>query len=99
MILKALEERDRRRERKAKTRGELVKVQLNDSKKTTMVGVELIEPMVIKMTESIRENQLEFTWSLADMPGLDPSVAIHKLNFDPNTRKVVQKKKVFSLKR
>lgn len=34
-----------------------------------------------------------------DMLGLDPNVAIHKLNIDPHTKKIVQKKKKFTLER
>lgn len=36
---------------------------------------------------------------MIDMPKLDPIVVIHKLNLDPITKEIVQKEKVFFLKR
>lgn len=33
------------------------------------------------------------------MPRLDPSVTIHKLNLDPNTKRIMQKKRIFIAKR
>lgn len=39
MVLKTLEEWDRKRKRRAKPRGEPVMVKLDDLEKTTMIGV------------------------------------------------------------
>lgn len=51
------------------------------------------------MTNLLRENIGEFTWSPTDMLGLDRNVAIHKLNIDPNAKIVVQKKRMFTLEK
>lgn len=74
-------------------------MQLDDSEKTTLVGTELPEPEKIKIVEPLRENKSKFAWTSADIPGLDPGVAVHKLNIDPYEKKVVLKKRVFTLKR
>lgn len=94
MILKTPREWDKRREKKTKHRKKPVKVELDGLEKTTMVGHELMKTEVERMTELLKENRAEFTWSPGDMPGLDPSVAVHKLNLDHDAKKIVQKKKL-----
>lgn len=77
-----------------KPRGEPVGVELDGQEKTTMVDAEMI-----KFVELLKENSLEFVQSLMDMPTLDPSVIIHRLNLDLSAKRVVQKKRVFTTKR
>lgn len=89
MILETLYEWDRRRERKTKPKGELVKVELDESKKTTLARAKLIEPEVPRMTEQLMKNKIEFAWILVDMLGLDASVTIHKLNLNRNAKAIV----------
>lgn len=66
---------------------------------TTMVGAKLMRIKLARIIELLRESKSEFTWSPMDMLGFDLSVTIHKLNLDPNTKKIVQKKKAFILER
>ena len=47
----------------------------------------------------LRSNQDVFAWSHEDMPGIDPSVMVHKLNVSPSFSPVQQKKRVFAPKR
>lgn len=56
------------------------------------MGAELTEPEMIRMTELLKENRSELASIPMDMLGLDPIVAVHRLNLDPNAKKVVQKK-------
>ena len=37
------------------------------------------------LTGFLRINQDVFAWSHKDMPGIDPSVIVHKLNVNPAT--------------
>ena len=47
----------------------------------------------------LRTNQDIFTWSHEDMPGIDPSVIVHRLNVHPDSPPVWQKKRVFAQER
>ena len=44
----------------------------------------------------LKENQDIFAWSHKDMPGIDPSVMVHKLNVSPTFPPIHQKKQVFA---
>ena len=47
----------------------------------------------------LRMNQDVFAWSHEDMPGIDPSVIVHRLNVNPASSPIRQKKRVFAQKR
>ena len=47
----------------------------------------------------LRMNQDIFAWSHEDMPGIDPSVIVHRLNVNPDSSPVRQKKRVFAQER
>ena len=47
-------------------------------------------------SSDLRRNQDIFTWSHEDMPGIDPSVIVHRLNVNPDFPPVRQKKRVFA---
>ena len=47
----------------------------------------------------LRMNQDVFAWSHEDMPGIDPSVIVHRLNVNPASSPIRQKKRVFVQKR
>lgn len=64
-----------------------------------MARAELTKPENTRIVELLRENRAEFTWIPADIPGLDPSVAVHKLTINPNAKRVVQKKRMFVLEK
>ena len=44
-------------------------------------------------------NQDVFAWSHEDMPGIDPSIIVHRLNVNPASLPIRQKKRVFAQKR
>ena len=48
------------------------------------------------LTTFLKANQDVFTWSHKDMPGIDPSIIVHKLNVSPSFPPVRQKKRVFA---
>ena len=45
------------------------------------------------MTLFLRENSDVFAWSVAEMPGIPPSVIFHSLNVNPLVRPIKQKKR------
>ena len=68
-------------------------------KRTTRIGTLASSPVRQALTVFLRENQNVFAWSHKDMPGIDPSVMIHKLNVLPSFFPILQKKQVFSQER
>ena len=47
----------------------------------------------------LRMNQDVFTWSHEDMPGIDPSIIVHRLNVNLASLPIQQKKRLFAQKR
>ena len=47
----------------------------------------------------LKSNQDVFAWTHEDMPGIDPSVIVHRLNVSPSFPSIRQKKRVFALER
>jgi hypothetical protein len=47
----------------------------------------------------LKSNSDVFAWNHEDMPGIDPSIIVHRLNIDPGSRPVKQRRKTFAPKR
>ena len=80
---------------------ELKEVILDESRpgRTTRMGT-LASPMVRQnLISFLRMNQDVFAWSHEDMPGIDPSIIVHRLNVKSNSSLVRQKKQVFAQER
>ena len=77
---------------------ELEKVRLDDTRpeRTTKIGTLTSWPVRQTITTFLRNNQDVFAWSHDDMPGIDPSVMVHKLNVSPSFPPIRQKKRVFA---
>ena len=70
----------------AKPVEELEEMNLDDSRseRTTRIGT-LVSWLVRQaFTTFLRDNQDVFAWSHEDMPGIDPSIIVHKLNVSPS---------------
>ena len=79
----------------------LKEILLNDSKpnRTTRIGT-LASPMVRQaLTTFLKDNRDVFSWSHGDIPGIDPSVMVYRLNVSPSFPPICQKKQVFAPKR
>ena len=64
---------------------EFEEIILNESRpeRTTRMGT-LASPMIRQdLVAFLRMNQDVFAWSHEDMPGIDPSVIVHRLNVNP----------------
>ena len=74
---------------------------LNDSRpdRSTRMGTLASLSVRQAFTTFLRENQDVFTWSHEDMPGINPSIIIHRLNVSPSSFPVRQKKQVFAQER
>ena len=51
------------------------------------------------LTTFLKSNQDVFAWSHENMPGIDPSVMVHRLNVSPFFPPIRQKKRVFAPER
>lgn len=47
---------------------------------TTRVGVDLPKEFKAQLRDFLTKNRDVFSWMHEDMPGIDPRVAVHKLN-------------------
>ncbi|XP_065626753.1 uncharacterized protein LOC136066400 [Quercus suber] len=80
---------------------EIEEVILNESKpeRTTRIGTLACQTVRQALITFLRRNQDIFAWNHEDMPGIDPSVIVHKLKVNPSTPPVRQKKRVFAPER
>ena len=53
-------------------------------KRTTRIGTLASSPIRQALTTFLRENQDVFPWSHEDMPRIDPSIMVHRLNVSPS---------------
>ena len=65
---------------------ELEEVTLSDSRpeRTTRVGILASWPVRQALTTVLRDNQDVFAWSHEDMPGIDPTIIVYRLNVSPS---------------
>ena len=80
---------------------ELEEVVLDESRRerTTRMGI-LASPMIRQdLVGFLRMNQDVFAWSHEDMPRIDPSVIVHRLNVNSASSPIRQKKRVFAQER
>ena len=49
----------------------------------TRVGTLASSPVRQELMAFLRDNQDVFAWSHEDMPGIDPTIMVHKLNVSP----------------
>ena len=77
---------------------ELEEIILDESRpgRTTRMGT-LASPMIRQyLAGFLRMNQDVFVWSHKDMPGIDPSVIVHRLIVNPTSSPIQPKKWVFA---
>ena len=79
---------------------ELEEVILDESRpgRTTRMGTLASLTIRQDLAGFLRMNQDVFAWSHEDMPGIDPSIIVHRLNVNPESPPVRQKKRVFAQK-
>ena len=80
---------------------ELEEVILDESRPglTTRTGTLASLTVRQDLANFLRMNLDIFAWSHKDMPGIDPSVIVHRLNDNPDSSPVQQKKRVFAQER
>ena len=80
---------------------ELEVVTFNESrpKRTTRMGTLASQPIRQALASFLKMNQDMFAWSHDDMPGIDASVIVHRLNVNLASSPIRQKKRVFASER
>ena len=68
-----------------RTGGELEVVTLDELRpeRTTRMGMLASQPIRQALASFLKMNQDVFAWSYDDMPGIDPSIIVHRLNVKP----------------
>nr|XP_023923129.1 uncharacterized protein LOC112034548 [Quercus suber] len=76
----------------------LEEILLDDSvpDRTKKIGTLATPAVRQELTAFLKKNRDVFAWSHEDMPGIDPSVMVHRLNVWPSFPPVRQKKRVFA---
>ena len=76
----------------------LEEILLDDSKpdRTTRIGTLTSLTVRQALITFLKHNWDEFAWSHEDMPGIDPSIMVHRLNMSPSFPPIRQKKWVFT---
>ena len=77
---------------------ELEEITINESRPKRMTRIGTLASLLIRqaLAAFLRMNQDVFAWSHEDMPGIDPSVIVHRLNVNPTSSPIRQKKRVFA---
>uniref|UniRef100_A0A2N9GAI6 Uncharacterized protein n=1 Tax=Fagus sylvatica TaxID=28930 RepID=A0A2N9GAI6_FAGSY len=70
-----------------------------DEKKTTRIGTSMTKEIRDLIVSFLRKNADVFAWSHNDMPGISTEVIAHKLNVNPSTPPVKQKRRIFAPER
>ena len=71
---------------------ETIKLTVNDDQKTTKIGGKLANERD-QLVNFLKQNIDIFVWSPSDMPGIDRKAITHRLNIDPKSTPIKQKKR------
>ena len=71
----------------------------SNHKRTTKIGTPASPTVRQELITFLRSNRDIFAWTHEDMPKIDPSVIIHRLNVSPSFPPIRQKKRVFAPER
>jgi len=77
----------------------LEEFEIADPGKKVRIGSQLLQLVKEDLVTFLKHNSDVFSWSHEDMPGIDPSVIVHKLNVELNRRPVKQRRRTFAAER
>ncbi|XP_077242504.1 uncharacterized protein LOC143883019 [Tasmannia lanceolata] len=70
-----------------------------NGEKVARVGSSLPDNLKMNLIKFLRQNSDVFAWSPADIPEIDPKLSIHRLNVDPTSKPVKQRRRSFTPER
>ena len=76
----------------------LEEIPFDDSRLDRTTRISTLASLTVRLAlmTFLKANQDVFAWSYEDMPGIDPSVMVHRLNVSPSFPPIRQKKRVFA---
>ena len=75
---------------------EIVTLARDETDKTTRIGMTLSPEMRASLIQFLQQNLDVFAWSHKDMPSIPTEVIQHKLNVNPESKPVHQRRRVFA---
>ena len=87
-----LDPREREKEKRGCLVEELESIEVDDQhpESTVQIGSQLPGSLQDQLIGFLKEHKDVFAWSHEDMPGIDPSIIVHRLNVDPTHKPVIQ---------
>ena len=76
---------------------EIVTLDRDETDKTMKIGKTLSPKMRASLIQFLQQNLDVFAWSHEDMPGIPTEIIQHKLNVNPASKPVQQRRRVFAL--
>ena len=77
----------------------MIQLDLLAPKKVIGVGSQLDTNLRYAIEAFLKENIATFAWTIADMLGINPKIASHKLNVDPTYKPIHQKCRKLGIER
>jgi len=77
----------------------LEEFEIGDPGKRVCIGSQLPQLVKEDLVAFLKHNRDVFAWSHEDMPGIDPSIIVHKLNVEPSHRPVKKRRRTFTAER
>ena len=78
---------------------EMVTLDRDKTDKTKWIGTTLSPGMRASLIQFLQENLDVFAWSHEDMPGIPTEIIRHKLNVNPESKPVQQRRRIFAPER
>ena len=78
---------------------EEIEFDMKKPRKTFKIGRLLADPLRTDLIEFRRAHQGDFSWTHIDIPGIDPSIVVHKLNEYPDAQPIKHKHHSFNPER
>ena len=96
-----LNPREKEKEKRGGPVEELESINFDDQhpERTVHIGLSLPGSLQNQLISFLKEHKDVFAWSHEDMPGIDPSIIVHRLNVDLAHKPVIHKHQRFNLER
>ena len=88
---KELDPQEKEMERSSSPVEEMESIKLDDQhpERTVHIGSQLPRSLQDQLVDLLKEHKEVFAWSHEDMPGIDPSIIVHRLNVDSTYKPVI----------
>ena len=93
-----MDPQEKEKEKRGNHVEELESIKLDDQhpKRAVQIGSQLLGSLRDQLISFFKEHKDVFAWSHKDMPRIDRSIIVHRLNVDPAHKPVIQKRRHFN---